>query len=265
STLIGINVDDQINYKYGCCFEENESRAHVYQASRIGSNTFTKAESMGIHLSQMMLQHKIARSAYRDIVRFVNTVISDHDKIMLGDKNKQTGAEIGYREVADDLVKAKSSVHGYEYDVCPNGCRLYGLDDEEDQCIDCDKNPFKTSTELIKVPNASMKFVAKNSCQSLLMLNTKLTSIGDLLSNKLADPHTRNLLNYRANRESSNMQMSDIFDGQMYKDLVRRGMFSNADDIAIGLYTDRFVNRKKGKNSFTIIHVAIFNLGLSIR
>ncbi|KAG2211938.1 hypothetical protein INT47_004625 [Mucor saturninus] len=140
STPVGMDVDDQINYNCGCSFEENEGRVHVYQASRISSNIFTKAELMSIHLSQLMLQHTIARAAYRYIVRFVNTVIRNHDEIML-----EPGAKISYSEVLDDLVKAKSSVHGHEYDVCPNGYRLYGLDDEEDLCIDCDENQYKTT------------------------------------------------------------------------------------------------------------------------
>ena len=80
----------------------------------------------------------------------------------------------------------------------------------------------------------------------------------------LADPHTRDLLNYRANRDSSNMKMSDVFDGQINKNLVRKRLFSNPDDISIDLYTDGFVNQNKSKNSFTIIHIVRFNFDPSI-
>ena len=82
-TASAAEINNEINYKCGCRFEDGE-RAHVYDSSRIGPNTFTKAELMSFHLSDLMLQHKISRAAYRDIVRFVNTVIQEHDEIMMG-------------------------------------------------------------------------------------------------------------------------------------------------------------------------------------
>ncbi|KAI7897587.1 uncharacterized protein BX663DRAFT_527912 [Cokeromyces recurvatus] len=93
----------------------------------------------------------------------------------------------------------------------------------------------------------------------------KLMSIGDLLAQMLANSNTRQLLQYRASREVVPGVVSDVFDGECYKDLVRKGLFSNPDDIAIGLFTDGFVNRHKGKSSYTIIHVIIFNFDPSIR
>ncbi|OAD81297.1 hypothetical protein PHYBLDRAFT_161912 [Phycomyces blakesleeanus NRRL 1555(-)] len=81
----------------------------------------------------------------------------------------------------------------------------------------------------------------------------------------LADPATRELLCYGANWESVAGQLTNIFDSDNYKQLVQQGLFSNPDDIVIGLYTNRFVNQKKGKNSYTIIHCIIFNLDPSIR
>ena len=149
----------------------------------------------------------------------------------------------------DDLLQSASSIKGHEYDVCPEGCKLYGLDDEQDNCVDCGQARYEINNELVKTPAASMK----------------LMSIGDLLAQMLANPATRDLLHYRANRESRAGEISDIFDGENYKELTRRGLFSNPDDIAIGLYTDGFVNQKKGKSSYTIIHVVIYNLDPSIR
>ncbi|KAI8073533.1 hypothetical protein BDF21DRAFT_343976 [Thamnidium elegans] len=87
-----------------------------------------------------------------------------------------------------------------------------------------------------------------------------IMSIGDLLAQMISDPKTNELLKYRAEREAS-----DIFDGQNYKDLIRKGFFTNPNDIAIGLFTDGFVNQKKGKNTYTIIHVIVFNFDPSIR
>ncbi|OAD65336.1 hypothetical protein PHYBLDRAFT_176248 [Phycomyces blakesleeanus NRRL 1555(-)] len=218
-TMESMELDNTISYKCACNFEDSEGEAHIYDSSQISTNTFIKAELMSIHLSQLMLQHRIARAAYRDIVQFINTVIRDHDDIMM-----EPGAKISHGETVDALLKSKSSVKGHEYDVCSSGCQ------------------FQT-------PAASMK----------------LMSVGDMLSQMLADPATRELLCYRANRESVAGQLTDIFDGDNYKQLVQQGLFSNPNDIAIGLYTNGFVNQKKGKNSYTIIHCIIFNLDSSIR
>ncbi|OAD81298.1 C2H2-type zinc finger transcription factor [Phycomyces blakesleeanus NRRL 1555(-)] len=74
-TMEFMELDNTISYKCTCNFEDSESEAHIYDSSRISTNTFTKAKLMSIHLSQLMLQHRIARAAYRDIVQFINTVI----------------------------------------------------------------------------------------------------------------------------------------------------------------------------------------------
>ena len=93
-----------------------------------------------------------------------------------------------------------------------------------------------------------------------------IMSIGDLLAQMLSDSKTNELLKYRAEREASDIdEIRDIFDGQNYKDLIRKGFFTNPNDIAIGLFTDGFVNQKKGKNTYTIIHVIVFNFDPSIR
>ncbi|OAD72690.1 C2H2-type zinc finger transcription factor [Phycomyces blakesleeanus NRRL 1555(-)] len=243
-TMESMELDNTISYKCACNFEDSEGEAHIYDSSRISTNTFTKAELMSIHLSQLMLQHRIARAAYRDIVQFINTVIRDHDNIMM-----EPGGKISHGETVDALLKSKSSVKGHEYDVCSSGCRLYGINDDQESCVDCSKPRYKTDPDQSQTPAASMK----------------LMSVGDMLSQMLADPATRELLCYRANRESVAGQLTDIFDGDNYKQLVQQGLFSNPDDIAIGLYTDGFVNQKKGKNSYTIIHCIIFNLDPSIR
>lgn len=94
----------------------------------------------------------------------------------------------------------------------------------------------------------------------------KIMSIGDILAQMLSDPKTNQLLKYRAERETNAIgEISDIFDGQNYKDLVGIGFFTNSNDIAIGLFTDGFVNQKKGKTSYTIVHVIVFNFDPYIR
>ncbi|OAD66223.1 hypothetical protein PHYBLDRAFT_175516 [Phycomyces blakesleeanus NRRL 1555(-)] len=238
-----IEINKTISYKFGCSFEDSESEAHVYDSSRISSNTFRKAELMSIHLSQLMLQYRISRAAYRDTVQFVNTIIQDHDEIML-----ELGAKISHGKTINALLKSKSSVKGHEYDVCLSGCQLYGINDNQESCVDCGEPRYKTDPEQSETPSASMK----------------LMSASDMFSQMLADPATRELLHYRANRKSVAGQLTNVFDSNSYKQLVQQDLFSNPNDIAIELYTNGFVNQKKGKSLYTIVHAVVFNLDPSI-
>ena len=56
----------------------------MYNCDRGNLNGFTKAEKLSIFLSQLIKDHNIKRDAYREIVRYVNTVIRDHDEMMKG-------------------------------------------------------------------------------------------------------------------------------------------------------------------------------------
>ncbi|OAD67166.1 hypothetical protein PHYBLDRAFT_67300 [Phycomyces blakesleeanus NRRL 1555(-)] len=125
-----------------------QGKSRIYDNGRIGTDIFTKAELISIRLAQLMLQHKIDRSSYRDIVRFVNTIIWNHD----------------------ESLRLRSAM------VMP----------------------------LVLYYNK----------------NQALRATIDLISG--------------------------IFDGENYKQLVQRDLFSNPDDIAIVIYTNSFVNQEKG-------------------
>ncbi|KAI9010511.1 hypothetical protein CLU79DRAFT_722820 [Phycomyces nitens] len=120
---------------------------------------------------------------------FVNTPIRDHDEIML-----EPEAKIKHSERVNVLLKKKSNLQGHDYDVCPSGCRLYGIADGQSECSNCGEARYKMETELVKAPVAQMK----------------LLSIGDIISKMLADPDTQELLHYRANRKSRAGEISDI-------------------------------------------------------
>lgn len=158
-----------------------------------------------------------------------------------------TAPHILHGDVVDSVIARKSEVKGQDYEICRNGCKLFGIGDLHRQCPLCEAPRYKD--ELNIIPHSTMKIM----------------SIGDLLAQMLANPTTRELLGYRANRSPVPGLISDIFDGENYKDLVRKGLFTNPNDIAIGLFTDGFVNQKKGKQSYTIVHIIIYNLDPSIR
>ncbi|OAD75675.1 hypothetical protein PHYBLDRAFT_143923 [Phycomyces blakesleeanus NRRL 1555(-)] len=68
-------------------------------------------------------------------------------------------------------------------------------------------------------------------------------SVEDMFSQMLADLATRELLHYRANWESVAGQLTNIFDSDIYKQLVQQSLFSNSNNIAIGFYTNRYTNK----------------------
>lgn len=121
------------------------------------------------------------------------------------------------------------------------------MNEDDDQCQYCGEKRYQISKP--DIPRATMTIM----------------SIGERLAQMLADPKTNELLQYRSERQSVPGEISDIFDGENYKDLVRRGFFTNPNDIAVGLFTDGFVNQRKGKSSYTIVHIIIFNIDPSIR
>lgn len=155
--------------------------------------------------------------------------------------------QILHGDVVDHLIQRKSAVNGHEYEVCPKGCKLYGLTDNQLCCPHCQEPRYKDALNL--VPRSSMKIM----------------SIGDILAQMLADDQTRELLGYRANRQVQPGTITDVFDGKNYTDLLSKGYFRNSHDIAVGLFTDGFVNQHKGKSSYTIVHVIIYNFDPSIR
>lgn len=77
-------IDESAPYLCGCDFDDNEGQAHIYDCDGVGPNSFTKAELMSIHLNQIVTKFRIPRNAYRELVRFANTLIRDHDEIVSG-------------------------------------------------------------------------------------------------------------------------------------------------------------------------------------
>lgn len=76
------NID--ASYKTSCHFEEEEGLAHVYNQRNIDTSNFTTADLLSIHLYDLILESNVPRECYRKIVRFVNTVIRDHQKLLQG-------------------------------------------------------------------------------------------------------------------------------------------------------------------------------------
>ncbi len=136
---------------------------------------------------------------------------------------------------------------GQEYDVCVNGCKLFGPENEERKCPHCDEQRF--GDEVRVEPRNTMSIL----------------SVGDHIARLLADDVRRQELRYRAERMSVPGTYQDFFDGSAYKEFKEKGGFQNPDDVAVALFTDGFVNQKQNSNHFTMVHAIILNYDPSNR
>lgn len=125
---------------------------------------------------------------------------------------------------------------------------MFKVNDRDDSiCNYCGEQRFESDDE--QVPVATMKII----------------SIGDYLSNMLANEETRKMFMYRATREEEPDVYQDIFDGDVYKGLKQQGFFDGDLDIALALFVDGFTTQRKGKRTMTIIHCLILNVDPSSR
>lgn len=143
-----------------------------------------------------------------------------------------------------------------QYDVCKNGCYLYSMDDELDQCPNgrCNEYRYQEGT---RQPQQQMTCV----------------SIGAALAELLYDEDSRNAFQYKANVDSTivgseanhnESKYTDIFSGKVYQGLYRSGIINN-DDICLIMYVDGYQHQHKPNHTLTMIHCIIMNLDPSVR
>ncbi|KAG2189772.1 hypothetical protein INT46_006025 [Mucor plumbeus] len=126
---------------------------------------------------------------------------------------------------------------------------------------DIGPNSYNTS-KLISMELYDLGMIQRNLQEPLSTM--KIMSLGDIISELLANPITRQDLEYRHNydnREEDELsgKIADVFDGEIYKTLKDRQMFRNTYDQCIAIYNDGFVTDKLGSRLFTIVHVILLN------
>ncbi|KAK4509116.1 uncharacterized protein ATC70_007466 [Mucor velutinosus] len=241
---------DLLNVKYktvGVVDPDAEDQACFYDCRSledINQNTYTTTELVSIELYDIVNDFAIPRDAYRKLVRLMNTVLRDTEKI-----SRESNPEIMHGPRVQSMLQRQSSLTSHEYDVCINGCKLYALevDDEETICNICSHE----------------RYDARGDHRALSTM--KVMSIGDIVSRLVANSITREELRYRHaydNRDleenPSDVIIADVFDGATYKS-IKNTHFTNDLDIAVAIMNDGFVVEKRGDRLFTIIHLMVFN------
>lgn len=171
----------------------------------------------------------------------------------------------GHRMTIDSLKKITRRIDSLtgiiprKYDCCVGTCVCYtGEFTELDECPYCHE-PRRTEDG-----QARRLFV-------YIPLIPRLRAL-------FQDPSMIEKLSYRANYETSDDSIGDIFDGARYQELLRTRVevdgkklphcfFSDHRDVAFGFATDSFLlfNRRRGGPSATPLLVKLFNLDPSIR
>ncbi|OAD75383.1 C2H2-type zinc finger transcription factor [Phycomyces blakesleeanus NRRL 1555(-)] len=220
-------------FKASCNFKAGD-QGHVYNDNIFTNNTFTTSELFSIGLNDLVTDHGVSTDLHSLLVDLMNMVIRDNDKL-----KEEYNPKVLHAGPVNTLIKSKTDLKSYEYDICENVCLLFDITKDEDKCSICKAYRYKEI----------------DGDSSLVPVNImKMMSIGDQLARLLGNDKTRAKLQCRANRQSISNKISDYFDGEEYKTLKEQQLFDSPNDIAIALFLDGFVNQEKSKQQLTIVH-----------
>ena len=210
----------------------------------------------------------IPREAARELVYFIRTLIRNNLKRTAINNGKQKRKELLYiifkvadsnnyppmlgllpstvlfQDTLERRLAKKTKVTSHQYDICPNGCKLYQkLDQDTLECEHCGKARY-TGQDLKPVKQM------------------KIMSVGDRVASFLANNDMRDLMKYRHNYQHEVGVYKDYFDGQEYRSLLNTtDLFSSEDDVAMALFYDGFQPSHAGSgNHLGIIHLLNLNI-----
>lgn len=132
----------------------------------------------------------------------------------------------------------------HEYDTCIKGCYLYGKDDTAlTACPSC--NAPRSETKVFPVLSLASKFaelIASDDCRERLLYRHENYPRETVISNC----------------DLPNKVYNDIFDGEVYADIIRKKEEDRPLDIYFTLSIDGFTS-KSSSARLTIIHCIVSN------
>ncbi|KAG2193951.1 hypothetical protein INT47_003521 [Mucor saturninus] len=224
---------EQRTFKASCNFSPGDE-GHVHDEASIQEHAFTTSQLMSIELYDIVTSFQVSSECHRQIVRLMNTVIRDHEKLA-----EEYNPHILHAGPVSTLLKEKTSIKAHEYDICKNVCQLFDITKDEEVCSVCKENRYES-----QVPGSAL----------IPHQTLKMMSVGDQLSKLLSHGETRQKLRYRRDRKENPGIISDYFVGKDYKALKAANLFQSPEDIALVLFVDGFVNQKKSKPEMPIVH-----------
>ncbi|KAI7894495.1 uncharacterized protein EV154DRAFT_560448 [Mucor mucedo] len=221
--------------KASCNFSPGDE-GHVYDEASIQEHAFTTSKLRSIELYDIVTSFQVFSGCHRQIVRLMNTVIRDHEKLA-----EEYNPHIFYAGPVSTLLKERT-IKAHEYDNCKNVCQLFDITQDEKVCSVCKESRYES-----EVPGSVL----------IPVQTIKMMSVGDQLSKLLSHEETRQKLRYRHDRKENPGNISDYFDGEDYKALKAADLFQSPEDIALVLFVDGVVNQSKSKQEMTIVHYMV--------
>ncbi|KAI8966976.1 hypothetical protein BDF20DRAFT_903515 [Mycotypha africana] len=146
------------------------------------------------------------------------------------------------------LKKRLPTNFAVQHEICSSGCYLF--DPIQDAKL--------TICPMCSTLRTKQKFV-------------KIVSLKDKIAQLLCSDDFRSEIEYRDDNfgdvmddDDDNKVYTDIFSGEVYKNLQQQGLFQNVHDIALALSIDGFSSRSS-RTSMVIVDAVILNLPPSIR
>src|SRR5215204_973349 len=188
---------------------------------------------LALRLLDLKCKHNFTDNAFSDILN------------LMGGNDKETSSLYKAKEKLNELVDIKLN----QVDMCINSCCAFtGIYVDDLVCRFC-------SIERYIISNNAQK--SQKSAMYIPLL--------DRFCIQYADLERSFKLRYRSQREECDDGYSDIFDGDLYKELVEEGFFTDERDIALIGSTDGYqIFRQKTDDCWVVMFINA-NLSPDIR
>lgn len=193
------------------------------------------SESMilALRLLDLKCKHNFTNNAFTDILNLIGSDLGEESTLYLA-KNR-----------LNKLVDLKLN----HVDMCKNSCCAFtGIYINDETCRFCNLERYIISNNSKKPQKTAMYF-----------------PLLDRFRIQYADSERALKLRHRSQREKCDDEYSDIFDGDLYKELVEEGFFSDERDIALIGSTDGYQIFRQKTDSCWIVMFINANLPPTIR
>ncbi len=186
-----------------------------------------------LRLLDLKCKHNFTNNAFADIL---NLIGGEETTLFLA------------KEKLNQLVDIKLN----HIDMCRNSCCAFtGIYENDSICHFCSLERYVISNNFKK---------AQKSYKTAIYI-----PLLDRFRIQYADSKRANKLRYRSQREECDDGYSDIFDGDLYKELVGEGFFSDERDIALIGSTDGYQIFRQKTDSCWVVMFINANLSPDIR
>ena len=159
---------------------------------------------------------------------------------------------------------SKESKITKKYDICQNGCSLFGVGQAEVKECDVCKQPRYNNQDQVDADisntdrNPLMPFV-----EPVPIRHISYTSVFSALTELFADDEKLDILRYGqdflTNEPTNNYDYKDIFSGSNYKSLVERTT-TNANTICLVLFVDGYQNKNPQRSNQVVINCLVMDI-----